>query len=532
MLILSKGQSAEFKFVFTDYQGNIYDPGELATPVDVVVYVLRGDSGNGPLIDGPFSLLNKDPQETGNRIERVSSGEYTFYYTVPQNLFEYNYTVIARTITDTQTISVAANFQVKSPIASLSPTTVVSPKSAVVNYVPSYSQLNRKNTSTILLLGHANGLKLNYPVTINSIQHGIDLLNADMSSPLLRGMLDAYSCGARDIMICAVAPMIEYVDRYDNRLTSTSLFSINESTPSSETFYERYYSRLEEAYSTVIDLDFVDIIVPLETSIMNTGGVDFITQLANYCSDFHNNSGYVQMGVIGSRTNGIKSSDISILQADPIFTNKLTTINPITNQISSDKGRYIVPIYGELVFQHPQLKTSYISTGAAAFAGMMSTQSLNRSIIRKRIPGAMSVYGNDLTYVQFEQLEQLGINTIYRGMKTRRAVPFETYMTNEYTLANSNSVFSKTSQMRLVSSVVSEIKGIALSNFDIINYDRIISDTKMFLMELKNNNIIVDFSLGINTDEVSIGRLIFDIELISALGLKKVNFNLAAGPGA
>lgn len=117
-------------------------------------------------------------------------------------------------------------------------------------------------------------------------------------------------------------------------------------------------------------------------------------------------------------------------------------------------------------------------------------------------------------------------------MKTRRAVPFETYMTNEYTLANSNSVFSKTSQMRLVSSVVSEIKGIALSNFDIINYDRIISDTKMFLMELKNNNIIVDFSLGINTDEVSIGRLIFDIELISALGLKKVNFNLAAGPGA
>lgn len=532
MLILSKGQSAQFKFIFTDYDGSIYDPGGLATPVDVVVYVLRGESGGGALIDGPYSLLNQDPEQTGNRIERVSSAEYVFYYTVPQSLFEYNYTVIARTVSEVQTINVSAPFQVKKSTSTLSPSSIVTPKSSVINYNPTYEQLNRSNTSTLLLVGHADGIQLNYPIKIDSIQHAVNLLNADINSPLLRGVLDAYSCGARDIMICASAPMIEYVEKYENRLTQTTLFSLNEATPSSQNFYQRYYNRLQETYDSIISLDFVDIIVPLETSIINTGGIDFITQLANYCSDFHNLTGNVQMGIIGSRSNGIKSSDITTLQSLDIFTDKLTIYNNITNQIISDKGRYIVPIYGELVYQHPQLKISYTSTAASAFAGMLSSGSLNKSLIRTRIPGAMSLYGSDLTFSEYEKLEQLGINTLYRGKKTRRAVPFEVYLTNEYTMANSDSVFAKTAQMRLVSLVLSEIKGICLSNFDMINYDRIISESKLFLLSLKNSNIIFDFSLGIDTSEINSGKLIFEIELISSLGLKRVNFSLAAGPGA
>ena len=532
MLILSKGQSAQFKFIFTDYDGSIYDPGGLATPVDVVVYVLRGESGGGPFIDGPYSLLNQGPEETGNRIERTSAGEYTFYYTVPLNLFEHKYTVIARTISSVQTINVSAPFQVKKSSVTLSPTSIVTPKSSVINYNPSYEQLNRSNTSTILLIGHADGIQLNYPIKINSIQHAIDLLKADIASPLLRGVLDAYSCGARDIMICAAAPMIEYVEKYDNRLTESNIFTLNEATPSPQNFYERYYDRLEETYASIISLDFVDIVVPLETSIINTSDVDFISQLANYCSDFHNLTGNVQMGIIGSRSNGIKSSDIPILESNSLFTDKLTIINNITNQITSDKGRYVIPVYGELVYQHPQLKISYTSTAASALAGMLASQPLNKALIRTRIPGAMSLYGGDLTFQEYERLEQLGLNTLYRGKKTRRAVPFEVYLTNEYTMANENSVFSKAAQMKLVSLVVSEIKGISLSNFDMINYDRIISETKLFLLNLKNNNIIFDFSLGIDTSEINSGKLIFEIELVSSLGLKRVNFSLAAGPGA
>ena len=532
MLVLSKGQSAQFRFLFTDYDGVIYDPTTAATPVDISIYVLRGDSAAGPVIDGPYLYLTQDPEATGNRIEKVSNGEYIFHYTVPVNLFEYNYTVLARTTSPTKAITIAAQFQVKNSTSSLTPTTIVSPKSSVINYKPSYQQLNRGNTSTVLLIGHADGIELNYPVKINSVQQAIDLLQADLNSPLLRGVLDAYSCGARDIMICASAPMIEYVEKYSGRFTSTTFFNYSDATPSSQTFYEKYYDRLEQTYSDIIDLDFVDIIVPLETSILDTGNVDFVTQLANYCANFHNSTGYVQMGIIGSRTNGIKSSDITLLEEDTKFTDKFTVYNEVTNQITSDKGRYIIPIYGEMVFQHPQIKISYVSSAAAAFAGMASSTNINKAIIRNRVPGAMSLFGNDLTQVEFQRLENIGVNTLYRGAKTRRAVPFEVYMTNEYTMANPNSTFAKLAQMRLVSLVVSEIKGIALSHFDIMAFDQIVSETRNFLESLKRNSVITDYSFNVQVSETERGVFVFEVELLSALGLKRIDFSLAAGPGA
>ena len=532
MLVLAKGQSAQFKFVFTDYDGTIYDPTTAATPVDISVYVLRGDSAAGPVIDGPYLYLTQDPEATGNRIEKISNGEYTFHYTVPANLFEYNYTVIARTNSPVKPITVSAGFQVKNSTNTLSPTTIVSPKSSVINYKPSYQQLNRGNTSTVLLIGHADGIELNYPIKINSIQQAIDILQADLNSPLLRGVLDAYSCGARDIMICAAAPMIEYVEKYDGRFVSTSFFNYDAATPTSQTFYEKYYDRLEQTYSDIIDLDFVDIIVPLETSIINTGNVDFVTQLANYCANFHNSTGYVQMGIIGSRSNGLKSEDVTTLEENSLFTDKFTIYSATTNQVISDKGRYIVPIYGEMVFQHPQIKVSYISNAAAAFAGMASSTNINKALIRNRVPGAMSLFGNDLTQSEFQRLENIGVNTLYRGAKTRRAVPFEVYLTNEYTMANSNSTFSKLSQMRLVSLVVSEIKGIAISHFDIMAFDQIVSETRNFLELLKRNSVVTDYSFNVQVSETERGVFIFDIELLSALGLKKIDFSLAAGPGA
>ena len=532
MLVLSKGQTAQFKFIFTDTDGTLYDPVSSATPIDIGIYVLRGEGGAGPIINGPYFYLAQDPEATGNRIEKVSNGEYIFHYTVPDNLYEYNYTVLARTNSSIKDITISSVFQVRSSTNTLSPATIVSPKSSVINYRPTYQQLDKSNTSTILLIGHADGVQLNYPVKINSIQQAVDLLQADISSPLLRGVLDAYSCGARDIMICASAPMTEYVDSYGGRLISTTVFNRDQSTPSSQTFYEKYYERLEQTYQDIMDLDFVDIIVPLETSIMSTGEVDFVTQLATYCSDFHNNTGNVQIGIIGSKTNGLKASDINILEQNPIFTEKFTVYNSSTGQITSDKGRYIVPIYGEMVFQHPQIKLSYTSSAAAAVAGMISSMPINRALIRNRIPGAMSLFGNDLTQAEYQRLESIGVNTLYRGSKTRRAVPFEVYITNEYTMANATSTFTKLSQMRLVSLVVSEIKGIALSHFDIMSFDQIVSETKEFLELLKKNSVINDYSFNVKISETERGVFIFEVELLSALGLKRVDFSLAAGPGA
>jgi hypothetical protein len=99
-------------------------------------------------------------------------------------------------------------------------------------------------------------------------------------------------------------------------------------------------------------------------------------------------------------------------------------------------------------------------------------------------------------------------------------------------MANQYSTFTKLAQMRLVSLVVSEIKGIALSHFDIMAFDQIVSETREFLQLLKRNSTINDFAFNVQVSETQRGVFIFEVELLSSFGLKRIDFSLAAGPGA
>lgn len=531
MLLVNRGQSVQFKFIFVS-EGQIYDPTNLSEPKDIYFSVIRGDYGNGPIIDGPYSYLNQEATpSSGIYIEKVNSYEFIFHYVIPNNLFEGIYSVLAQTDNSITTLSISSPFQVKGEPVTLNPVIVSPQKTSVINYKPDYAQLNAGNTSTVLLIGHADGIPINQPINIRSMQSAIDLLGADLKSPLLRGVYNTYAAGARDIIICAAAPMLEYVENYADRLNSTTIFDLASATPSSYTFYEKYYERLSETYSLMQDLDFVDIIVPLETSIIKTGGVDFVTQLADHCESFHNNTGYVQMGVIGSRTNGINVSDIDIIESDSVLVNKLTEYT-LNGSVASDKGRFIVPIYGEAVYQHLELKTSYVSNVAASFAGMMASKRLGVGLVRTRIPGAMSLYGSDMTQEDFNRLDNIGINTLYRGKKTRRAVPFEVYISNEYTLAALNNTLSKVAQMRLIAFVVSNVKQYSYEAIGKFGYDKLVDKIRTLLNSLKQDKSILDFSFNIEVSTTNVGSIICYIELLSALGLKKLNFNIATGPGA
>ena len=530
MLLASRGQSVEFKFIFVS-EGNIYDPTNLSTPKDIYFSVVRGDYGNGPIIDGPYSYLNQEATPSSDiYIEKINSYEFVFHYVIPNNIFEGVYSVLAQTDNSLQTIAISSPFQVKGEPITLNPVIVSPQKTTVVNYKADYDQLNGGNTSTILLIGHADGIGINEPVRVRSMQSAIDLLGADLRSPLLRGVFNAYAAGARDILICAAAPMLEYVENYSDRLNSTTMFDLSSATPSSYTFYEKYYERLEATYSLIEDLDFVDIVVPLETSIIKTGEIDFVTQLANYCQTFHNNTGYVQMGVIGSRTNGVSQSDIDIIEADSVLANKLTEYSP-GGSISSDKGRFVVPVYGEAVYQHSELKTSYVSSIAASLAGMMASKRLGVGLVRIRIPGAMSLYGSDLTQQDFNRLENICINSVYRGKKTRRSVPFEVYLSNEYTLAAKNSTLSKLAQMRIIAYVVSNVKEYSYNAIGKFGYDKFVDSVRNLLIKLKSDKAILDFSFNVEISTTDRGAIICYIELLSALGLKKLSFSIATGPG-
>lgn len=531
MIIANRNQFIECSFVFVS-EGNIYDPTVLDQPIDIYFTIVRGDYGTGPIIDGPFSFLrdNSDDEDKFS-ITKVGSGQFIFRYKVPADIYEGIYTILAQTSDEFGKVIIATKFQVKGDPVTLNPVVISNASSATVMYKPKYEDLNRRNTDTILLIGHADGLPLNDPIRIRTMQDAIDALGADIDSPLMRGVFDAYSSGARDMFILAAAPMSEYAVDYRDRIVASPIYDLDSETPVSYTFYEKYYERLSETYNIIKELDYIDIVVPLEVSIIKTGGVDFVTQLADYLSDFHNETGFVQLGIIGSRSGGITRSDVNELKSNTVLVNKFTIFSN-DGEIVSDKGRYVIPVYGEAVFQHEQLKTPYYSSLAAAYAGLLAAHPLNLSIIRTRIPGASSIFGSDLTQSDINELESIGINTVYRGKKTRRAIPFEVYITNEYTMANRKSTLYKATQMRLVSNVVSIVKDMAMTYIGKMGYDQLVDSVRNMLSDMKNKNIIVDFGLNTEISKFERGSIIFYIQLRSALGLKRIDLAISAGPEA
>lgn len=531
MLVVKKNQKLKIKFLFVD-SGEVYDPTLLSTPVDVTVSVVRGDNRFSAIIRNPISYLYTNATPDPNAyIERTVNSEFIFNYTVPQGMYPGMYTAVAKTINGNSEIIIESKFEVKEQEYEPLPTVPTGNKSSVITYKPSYEDINFSNMESLLLIGHADGIELNSPIKIRSVQHAVELLNADIKSPVLRGVFDAYDAGAKNIFICAAAPMTEYVDDIDKRLIYSTYIDYQSATPISKTFYERYYERLSATYSVLSVLDFIDVIVPLEVSIIKTGGVDFVLQLANYCDSFHNETGYVQIGVIGSRTNGITSADINEIENNDSLSNKFTVYN-ISGNIVSDRGRYVVPVYGEALFSHAQLDTTYINSVSAAVAGLIVSNPLNIGLVRKRIPGAMSVYGTNLNSSEMNRLDVLGINTIYRGNKARRAQPFQVYLTNDYTMSNINSIFSKLPQMRLASYLSSSVKGFGYDSIGKFGYDKVIDNTRQMLKELQKEGTIVDFEFNAKPSSSEPGVILLYINIISSLGLKRINLSLAAGPGA
>ena len=530
MILVNSGSSISMRFVFYN-QGSSFDPLEQATPKDLYFTIVRGDYGDGQIIDGPYSYLNQAATPSGPAlIERVSSGEYRFTYNVAEEYLDGIYTVVCQTSNLIGEMRLLSKFQVKSTSTELRSITISSISSIVSNFKALYKSLGQGTTSTILLIGHSDNIPINTPIFARSVQDAIDALGADMDSPLLKGFFDAYGGGARDVVIMAAAPMSEYVSRYEDRNESILLLD-DSATPVGKTFYERYHERLADTYELVKELDFIDIIVPLEVSFIKSENVDFARQLADYCYQFHNDTGFVQIGILGTRSGGIRSSDVDIIYQSDMFNNKLTEYGS-NQELISDIGRFIMPVYGEITMKHSQLSTSYTSSLSAVVAGMVASNPLNVSLIRKRIPGALSINSASLDKLQYDKLDSVGVNFAYKGAKSKRNTPYEVYLSNEYTLANSGSIYSKLAQMRLASNCVNEIKIYGEDAVGKFSYDIVIDKVKNLLESYKQGNIIVDYSFDVEVNGELEKSLIFYINLISSLGLKSVNFSIAAGPRA
>ena len=431
MLVVKPGTQIEIPLIYKDGYSYV-DPDEYIT-----VFLKRGYNGSGPVILGPakYSVEELSSEITIQRLvnnsmimKRESEGSYTLKVTMPENLFDGMYTVEVTAYINNLLVLKEINVQCKKGYTSYDEKYDVGDKFIEIGKKSKYISIGNSTTMNTLLIGHTDAIEPYGIVKISSIQEAVNILRADLNSPLLRGVFDAYSCGARDIYIMSCGYMSEYVEEVNQR--NVKIFQDSNLTPNTYSFYELYYLRLDRCYALLKDYEFINIIVPLEASIINTGTTNFVKQLSIHCEQMQVETGEVILGIIGSRNNGMSLDDLNELSEKDF---DIQSDIDESGLIISDPGKYVVLVYGEAVFSHKQMQRSYVSSMAAPMAGMLASTRLDRGLAKARIPGALSVHGVDFNAAQVKKLEEKGINTIVRGQRSRRAALYDVLITGDYT---------------------------------------------------------------------------------------------------
>lgn len=527
MLVVNPGDQIEIPFVYKSGY-NYVDPTQ-----NIYIYLKRGYGTPGPIILGPlvFNIsfisgatpsstyyLNQDVS-----IERLSLGSYVLKLNTPNSLYEGIYTIQISTTANGIIDNKEYYIQSLKPIQQNDETYGSLDKKVVVNSGSKYKQVGESQTNNLLLIGHTDAIPPYSVYKLASIQDGINVLRADYQSPLLRGVFDAYSSGAKDIYIMSAGYMSEY--QSDVELRNTKVFKDNVATPNTYSFYELYEMRLELCYAILRDYEFIDIIVPLEASMIDTGTVNFAKQLASHCDYVQATTGEVVIGILGSRS--VNNTQLSIETLNNKNFDLYSQVDA-DGIINYDTGKYIILIYGEAVFNHKQMQRSYTSTAAAAFAGVLVSTRVDYGLSKKRIPAALSIYGSPLTRAQCEILNNKKINYLTTPARSSRSSLYDVAISGDLTQSISEN-YSDSSNVRLVAMVISEVQALGTNSIGKFAHDSLIRNVDSLLNFLKNTDIIRDYKFDAIADKYDRGKLYFNITMTSVRTLRNISFNVATG---
>lgn len=379
---------------------------------------------------------------------------------------------------------------------------------------PDYGVMGVGLTDTILLIGHADADVMYNPYQVLNIQEAINFLNGDSNSPLVRGLLEAYNNGCKDIWVYPAAPMSEYQSDLTLRI--------------SQGFYSTYFNRLTQVYATIREWDVFHIIVPLEAPHYYTGSVDFTNQLIDHCSSTFAYTGAVCMGVLGTRIpDGMNAKTISNL------------VNDTRLKVLDDDGKFVMIVVGEGLITNPQLSTSYSSALSTQIATIMATALLNRSVAGILLPHVASVVGFDMTSAQLSTLSQAKLNPIVRTTKAKRGLAYQNKLLTDNTLGKDGSDFWSMGQMRLIANCVNQIRAYGWNFIGSRNNGLFEEAVSQYLVTLQRNGYIKQFSLNFDYQSAT-ARTVVDskqtvnvnVSITPIFGIRNIFFNVLTGPGA
>jgi hypothetical protein len=472
-----------------------------------------------------FQLFRSQMRATGRRysldddeLVRVSEGLYEVTVDIPEWLVPAQYTVQWEIVDGDggQSYEREQFHVIDPPVTDL--TTFDPPRTAgQIIEALNYTDVGRGQTDVIALIGHADGLTLNDPYHVGDIQEAINLLQADLASPLLRAMLDAFNAGCRDIMLVAAAPMREYVADLDSRADERDEWG-------GDNYYERYAKRLETTYAELNDYDMFDVIVPLEAPFYDALGTDFFIPFIQFCTDIFLATGNPPVGVIGTRYDLFTDEDIDNIVADERF----TTIQ--NDPILTAGGKLVLIAFGEGLIQTPFLPNVIGGSVNVAVGAFLASSSLDRGLTYTKLPGVARIRGAQFTKEQATKLANARINPLVYTSVGKRGAGFNTVLATDITQAPPGSDYWSVVQMRLVARIIRDMR--VLGNFAVgtTHYTMLQEKIKTYFRGLQQRDYLKDYTFDLQRDPLDPGRLTLDIVLWPRLGLNDIRFKVFVGP--
>lgn len=366
-------------------------------------------------------------------------------------------------------------------------------------------------TDTILLLGHADANTMYEPFQVLDIKKAVSFLGGDSQSPLVKALLESYNIGCKDIWIMAVAPMSEYEPTISERLTAKTAYG-------NKTFYERYYQRLTDAYAILSQYDFPEIVVPVEAVFYESGTVDFVKQLVDFCENLFVTTGSVCLGVLGTRINTLTDAAID------------TMVNDTKIKSLGSAGKFVMVVMGEGILSQSQLAVTYPGSLATTVAAVMATAPLDRSVIGIPLPNVSALIGNDLTYENVEKLSNAKINVVSRTTRGKRGYSYQTRLMTDNTLGDDGSDFWSMSQMHIVANIVNQIRSFGFSYIGTVYLKKFKEAVFGYLNQLASDKYIKQFTLNITEEDHGQKALVY-VSVIPIFGIRQITFQVEVGPG-